>query len=134
VSWRLAAASAAFSCLAACGGGGHDSGPDAASAPAQTTVSTPAQTDDGWQVASLGEVGIAAQPIVDAVNQIRGGTYNEIHSLLIVKDGKLVLEEYGSGRMYDYDFGRPDHLGPVIHFDRDRKHIVHTVSPIFVGT
>lgn len=121
--------------LSACGGGGGGGDTsNVAPAPWPTTIETPVQTDDGWETASLAEVGINTQAMVAAMTQIGRGTYNELHSLLIVKDGKLVLEEYGSGRMYDYDYGRPDHLGPVINFDRDRLHIVHSVSKSYMST
>ena len=100
--------------------------------PTVDSIETPVQTNDGWETASLAEVGMDAQPIIDAVNQIRRGTYNEIHGFIIVKDGMLVLEEYGSGRMFSY--GGPDNLGPTIDFDRDETHIVHSVSKSYMST
>jgi len=50
--------------------------------------------NDGWECAGLKAVGINKDKIVEAVDQITNGEYEDIHSLLIVKDGKLVLEEY----------------------------------------
>jgi len=87
--------------LQACGGGDGD-GDGQNVTPTVDSIETPVQTNDGWETASLAEVGIDAQPIIDAVNQIRRGTYNEIHGFVIVKDGRLVLEEYGNGRMFEY--------------------------------
>jgi CubicO group peptidase (beta-lactamase class C family) len=113
----------------ACDGSGDDRGVDP---PPVLRIETPVQTNDGWETASLADVGIIAQPLIDAVNEIRRGTYNEIHGLVIIKDAKLVLEEYGSGRMYSY--GAPDNLGPTIHFDRDELHIVHSVSKSYMST
>jgi CubicO group peptidase (beta-lactamase class C family) len=113
----------------ACGGGDNSQG---VVPPLVQTIEIPLQTNDGWETASLTEVGIDAQPIIDAVNKIRRGTYNEIHGLVIVKDSKLVLEEYGSGRVYSP--GSPDNLGPTIHFDRDETHIVHSVSMSYMST
>ncbi len=100
--------------------------------PTVDSIETPVQTNDGWETASLAEVGIAAQPIIDAINRVRRGAFNEIHGLVIVKDGRLVLEEYGSGRMFEY--GPPDNLGPPIDFDRDEPHIVHSVSKSYMST
>jgi len=54
----------------------------------------PEKTDDGWECSSLEDVGIKKEKIVKCVDRIRDGKYKDIHSLLIVKDGKLVLEEY----------------------------------------
>ncbi len=122
--------------LAGCGGGSGGGGSTSATpvAPPVQTLPVPVQTDDGWETASLAEVGIDERLIRDAVSRVRAGGFNEIHGFLIVRNGKLVFEEYGSGRMYDYDYGRPDHLGPVIQFDRDRKHITHSVSKSFLST
>lgn len=69
--------------------------------PPASSVRVPVQTDDAWETASVAEVGLAEQPLVDALNEIRRGTYKEIHALVVVQDGKLVLEDYGRGRMYD---------------------------------
>jgi CubicO group peptidase (beta-lactamase class C family) len=116
--------------LQACGGGSD--GIQATPPPLVQNIETPVQTSDGWETASLAEVGIARQPIVDAINEIRRGTYNEIHGFIIVKDGKLVLEEYGSGRMYDGS--NDDNFTPIINFDRDELHILHSVSKSFMST
>lgn len=121
--------------MQACGGGGSGSSAPVAqppSPPSVTEVTVPTATDDGWEPASLVEVGMAEQPLVDALNQIRRGTYNEIHGFVIAKDGKLVLEHYGNGRMYD---GSPDDMfTPVMQFDRDTLHIVHSVSKSLMST
>ena len=57
----------------------------------------PPQTGDGWQTATLEEVGLDEGKILEAVDRVQDGTYQNVHSILIVKDGKLVLEEYFSG-------------------------------------
>ena len=70
----------------------------------------PEQTDDGWETASLAAVGIEEEPITRMVEGILTGDFPNIHSLLLVKDGKLVLEEYFYG------------------YDRARLHELHSVS------
>jgi CubicO group peptidase (beta-lactamase class C family) len=117
----------------ACGGGSTDSGPsDSNPPPAIIEISTPAETDDGWTAASLTEAGLEEQPLLDALNTIRQGTYGEIHGLVVAKDGKLVLEEYGRGRMYD---GSDDDMfTPVMDFDRDTLHILHSASKSVMST
>ena len=117
-------------CLGACNGDGNAG--QVTALPQVQAIEQPPETGDGWATASLSDVGIEESAIVEAVNQIRGGVYNEIHGFVVVKDNKLVLEEYGSGRMYSY--GGPDHLGPTIRFDRDELHIVHSVSKSFMST
>ena len=58
---------------------------------------TPAKLDDGWECADMEDVGMDKVKILDAIKEITNGKYKDIHSLLIVKDGKLVLEEYFAG-------------------------------------
>ena len=57
----------------------------------------PELTNDGWPTASLEEVGIRGKEIDEAVDRIRDATYRNVHSMVIVKDGKLVFEHYFSG-------------------------------------
>lgn len=120
--------------LQACGGSGGGGTQPASQGPPPlvTGIDIPAQTDDGWEPAPPAEVGMAEGPLVDALNAIRRGSYNEIHGFIVVRHGKLVLEEYGRGRMYD---GSPDDLfTPVVDFDRDTLHILHSVSKSIMST
>ena len=122
-----------FLLMPACGGGGGGSQTTAsATRTSVTSVDIPVETGDGWSVASLAEVGMVEQPLVNALNAIHSGNYGEIHGLVIIKNGKLVLEHYGRGRMYD---GSPDdRFTPVMDFDRDTLHIVHSVSKSYLST
>jgi len=52
------------------------------------------QTGDGWECVNLEDLGLNKKSMIDCVNQIRKGKYKDIHSLLIVKNGKLAFEEY----------------------------------------
>lgn len=116
-----------------CGGGGTGSAPPGSNPPpAITEISIPAETGDGWAAASLEETGLAEQPLLDALNAIRQGTYGEIHGFVVAKDGKLVLEEYGRGRMYDGS--ADDMFTPVMDFDRNTLHILHSVSKSVMST
>ncbi len=55
----------------------------------------PIQLNDGWEVASLKEVGIDQGKIEQITQEIRNDErFDRIHSMLIVKDGKLVHEAY----------------------------------------
>jgi CubicO group peptidase (beta-lactamase class C family) len=60
----------------------------------------PQEFDDGWQTGDLCEVKIDQKKIESLVNKITMNEYPNLHSLLIVRKGKLVLEEYFSG--YDH--------------------------------
>ena len=63
----------------------------------------PAQTDDGWPTASLDDVGMDESLLCEAVDRVRDNTYENVHSILIVKDGQLVFEVYFAGYQWAYD-------------------------------
>jgi len=86
--------------------------------PAVTTTTpydeVPEQKDDGWQTASLADVGIDPGPIGRMLESVYDGgrpgfhywpegreKYENIHGILIIKDGKLVFEEYFYGYRLD---------------------------------
>lgn len=58
----------------------------------------PEGTNDGWDTASLGSVGLDANLIQQLSERISDNAYQNIHSVLIIKNGKLVVEEYFPGR------------------------------------
>jgi hypothetical protein len=79
----------------------------------------PVAENDGWATASLADVGLDEQPIAELIEKIlaapptRDNPVN-IHSLLIARHGKLVLEEYFYG------------------FDAERTHDMRSASKTFV--
>jgi CubicO group peptidase (beta-lactamase class C family) len=93
--------------------------------PARTS-SVPRQTGDGWQMASLNEVGISEEKISQAVAHIHDGTYQNVHSILIIKDGKLVFEEYFDGYVFDYN--GDEYRGAFTEFGIDTTHNLASVT------
>ena len=88
--------------------------------------SVPANTGDGWQVASLSEVGMDETPITQFMNELLNNIDHKVHGILIIKDGKLVLEEYYPGfRFYG---------GPYTEYDRETTHDLASVSKSFTAT
>jgi CubicO group peptidase (beta-lactamase class C family) len=70
--------------------------------------SAPLQLDDGWPVATVEAVGISREGVEEFVQMLMDMSMDslstsQIHSLLIARRGKLVLEEYFHG----YHRGRP---------------------------
>ena len=57
----------------------------------------PADLGDGWETASLEAVECDSKAISAMMAEIQDGGYENLHSILIVKDGKLVFEEYFGG-------------------------------------
>ena len=58
---------------------------------------------DGWQTQSLDAAGINQQPLAALVSRIHDKTYPRVYSVLLVKDGELVFEEYFAGH-HRYQF------------------------------
>lgn len=94
--------------------------------PASTyTYEIPVETLDGWRTAALSDVRISEAPIREAVERIRRGDYPRVHSMLIARHGRLVLEEYFAGRIY---VNAAERFGPRVEFDRDRIHNLASVT------
>jgi len=86
----------------------------------------PENTGDGLETGTLDEVNIDARLIKNALRAISDGRYKEMHSLLIYKDGKLVLEEYFPGHKYKWD--APGHHAGIVNWDKNMSHEVHSVT------
>lgn len=80
---------------AACGGAGSPSEPSPP--PAPVGALTPVAATDEWPSATPESEGLDPAPLVDLVNRIHRRDYGAIHSLLVVRNGRLVVEEYFSG-------------------------------------
>ena len=86
----------------------------------------PENINDGFEVGTLGEVDIDSALIVQAVDSIYQGKYKEVHAILIVRDGKLVFEEYFEG--YEFDYDSTDHHGESVVWDRMSLHSIMSVT------
>jgi CubicO group peptidase (beta-lactamase class C family) len=86
----------------------------------QYTYQIPENINDGLATGTLEEVNIDEDLIAKAVSKISQGKYKEIHSMLIYKDDKLVLEEYFQGHRYKWD--APYYQGEWVQWDRTMKH------------
>ena len=89
-------------------------------------INRPAATDDGWQTSSLDSVGIHPEKLQILVDRICDSTYQNIHSILIVKDGKLVFEHYFGG--YTFNYEAEGCKGTFIHFNRNSLHNLASVT------
>ncbi|MBN1875474.1 MAG: serine hydrolase [Anaerolineae bacterium] len=95
----------------------------------------PEQINDGWQVASLEEVKMDEEKLNQAVARVEDHTYQNIHAILIVKNGRLVFERYFRG--YTWAYNDAQHQGELVTFDRNRSHnlasVTKSVTSILVG-
>jgi CubicO group peptidase (beta-lactamase class C family) len=76
---------------------------------------TPNQLDDGWKSESLANAGIDEKILNTLMNRIYATPEHNIHSILIIKDSRLVFEEYFNGEKFklgkytgEYGFNRED--------------------------
>jgi len=71
--------------------------PGFATGEAEYVWSPPDQGDDGWVIGAPEDVGIETAAVERLVGAISAGEAGALHSLLLVRDGKLVVEEYFHG-------------------------------------
>jgi CubicO group peptidase (beta-lactamase class C family) len=91
----------------------------------------PEQADDGWQTTSLEKAGIDESKVREAISRISDDTYKNIHSVLIVRDGKLVFEEYFDGYTWDYNGDR--YRGELVDFGVDTTQNPASVTKSFTS-
>jgi len=89
------------------------------SAAAEYQYSIPAQRNDGWTTADLHSEKFDVVLIDKLIESIRNNTYKNIHSLLLIKNGKLILEEYFPGQEED---------GKTRNYQRGTLHGIHSAT------
>jgi len=109
--------------LALCAFTCSDESPTGYDTPYVYTV--PTQTNDGWETAALTDVGIDETPISQFMNELLNTIDHRIHGILIIKNSRLVLEEYFSG----YQF----YHGPFSQFNRETRHNLASVTKSFTS-
>ncbi len=75
----------------------------------------PEQTDDGWDTADASLIGIDTAKIGSLIRRMLAGDFPNLHSILMVKDGKLVVEEYFYG------------------FSRNKTHQIASISKVITA-
>ncbi|MCE7990475.1 MAG: serine hydrolase [Roseivirga sp.] len=83
---------------------------------AQDDFLSPPRIDDGWGTGSALKAGLNTELLLELSNKIDSGHYKNIHSVLLIKDGKLLMEKYGGG------------------FDRERIHSLRSISKFLTAT
>ena len=74
------------------------------------TVATPTRDDyqyqvpeaigDGWETTTLAEVGMDEAHLAQLMDDLNASPSHLVHSILVVRSGKLVFEEYFAGKMF----------------------------------
>jgi CubicO group peptidase (beta-lactamase class C family) len=81
-----------------------------------------------WPVVTPAEVGLDAAALESVAARIARGELENVHALLVVRDGKLAFERYFAGE--DALWAQPP---KPVDFDRDTLHDVRSVSKSVVG-
>lgn len=93
----------------------------------------PEAVDDGWPTDDLQAVGMRVEPLEALMGELeRSRGVHEIHSVLVVKDGRLVFEEYFPG--HDYCPSCPGFLGSLLDFDRNTTQNTHSATKSVTAT
>jgi CubicO group peptidase (beta-lactamase class C family) len=88
----------------------------------------PGQIDDGWETAPLSSVGLSENELLDMIAYLQDYPGHRIHSIIIVKDNKLVFEEYYEGQK----FNLAQYTGET-GFDRNDNHNLCSATKSFVS-
>ena len=70
------------------------------------TYQIPEKVADEWEISSLEEEGVNSEKIVELIKDILNKKYKNIHSVLLVANGRLILEEY----FYEFHRERPHQI------------------------
>lgn len=89
------------------------------------------QSNHEWPTAKPHEVGLNPELLAQVVEYIHNGTLENIHGILIIKDGKLVFEEYFPG--YRWDFNGELFQGEWIDFKSNSLHNLASVTKSFTS-
>lgn len=85
--------------------------------------SIPPVDQDGWGTASLDMLSSDAKNILfSGIDELRASEYPEVHSVLLMHNKKLVLEEYYPGKNLD---------GELVDWDRFSPHTLQSASKSF---
>jgi CubicO group peptidase (beta-lactamase class C family) len=103
----------------------------AESVPAELQIARPEETGDGWETATLASVGMNPGPLENLARSIGSGSYGEVHSVVVIKNNKLVFEQYWPG--HDFAPFATNYHGAYIHFDRNTRHDTHSATKSIVS-
>lgn len=102
----------------------------AAEAATRFYYQVPVEAGDGLVPGDLKDAVADPKPILDVMDSLAAKRYKEVHGLLILKGGKLVLEEYYKGNADTIDFEKGIKRIPLgnIHWGRTGKHYLASAN------
>ena len=103
-----------LSLLVACGGGGSGSADASAATSTAYTYRLPSDRGDSWNVGNAADNGMDVGVLENMVNDIHAGQFDFIDSVVIVKNGALILDET-IRTTTDAEDGLVANTNPAIH-------------------
>lgn len=91
----------------------------------------PQAAGDGWNTASLADVGLSPEPFLDLVQFVEDDEARAVHGIVVVKDDKLVFEQYFDGYRFDYD--DPQFRGERVDYGIETRHNLMSVTKAVTG-
>lgn len=95
----------------------------------------PESASDGWEVGDAVENGVCSRVIARMMDELSDRPGHGFHDILIVKNGKLVFEEYFDGYLFSQD--PPGSNGEFISYNRETDHflasVTKSVTSVIVG-
>jgi len=88
----------------------------------------PEQVNDGWETASLGSVGLDSSRLTSLMNNLYNTEDHLIHGIIIIKNNRLVFEEYFNGLTH------PTWGETPVTFNRNRMHVLSSVAKSITAT
>lgn len=85
----------------------------------RSAIPVPEAVGDGWEIASLASVGMDAERLARLLDRLERIGEHRIHAILIVRDEKLVFEQYFPGRKFNLG----QHTGGT-GYDRNDLHVL----------
>jgi len=86
----------------------------------------PAKYSDGIEASTLASEGIDEDLIAGMMDEINSRSGHAIHNILILRNDRLVFEEYFEG--YKLDWESPDLKGEIMQYSRETDHFMASVT------
>jgi CubicO group peptidase (beta-lactamase class C family) len=86
----------------------------------------PEKSSDSLAVGTISEVSMDSNLVFKAIRTIKGGGAGQVHSLLVYRNDKLVVEEYFGGNKYKWD--APYHYDSYVQWTQEDLHNIMSVN------
>jgi CubicO group peptidase (beta-lactamase class C family) len=94
----------------------------------------PKEIEDGWEVGSIYDSNVKPDSLFSLIKKIEHKTYDKIHCILLVKNNKLIFEQYYPGNKYKYwSPTSPSFDAGVVDYGIDSVHNIHSATKAFTS-